>query len=89
MQISLRHLAALILTLVFVAITGFGVIRAAAHSWSLPICWRCGASKVRRSGSYSAIDALVKFLFLVPYRCRACRSRFYGLRVHPNYLSTL
>lgn len=80
MHIGLRYLAALILTLVFVAIAGASVIRAAAYSWYFPTCWHCGASKIRRSASYCITDALAKLLFLVPYRCRGCRSRFYGLR---------
>jgi hypothetical protein len=80
MHLSLRYLAALIFTLVFGVVAGASVIRAAAHSWNLPMCWRCGASKVRRSAMHSMTDLVAKFLFMVPYRCRGCRSRFYGLR---------
>jgi hypothetical protein len=80
MHISLRLLAALILALVFAAIVGTSFLRGALHSLSLPMCWRCGADKVRRSISYCATDSFFKLLFLVPYRCRHCRSRFYGLR---------
>jgi hypothetical protein len=76
----LLPLVALISTLAFVLAGSASVIRAAVHSWSLPMCWRCGADKVRRSGSYGRIDLLVKCLYLVPYRCRGCRARFYGLR---------
>jgi hypothetical protein len=80
MHISLRHLAALILALVFAAIVGASVLQGALHSWSLPMCWHCGANKVRRSISHCVTDEFFKLLFLVPYRCRHCRSRFYGLR---------
>jgi len=80
MQISLRDIAALILTLVFVVTAAINVMQGAAHSWTLPMCWSCGASKVRRSARSRITDALAKFLFLVPYRCRGCRRRFYGLR---------
>jgi hypothetical protein len=80
MHISLRYLAALIPTLAFVVLFSVSLIRAASRSWSLPMCWRCGASKVRRSAIYSITDLVAKFLFMVPYRCRGCRSRFYGLR---------
>jgi hypothetical protein len=80
MQISLRDIAALILTLVFVVTAAISVMQGAAHSLNLPMCWSCGASKVRRSANSRVTDALAKFLFLVPYRCRSCRRRFYGLR---------
>lgn len=80
MHIGLRYLAALIVTLVFVVAAAISVMHGAARSWTLPICWSCGASKVRRSASFCVTDAFVKFLFLVPYRCRGCRRRFYGLR---------
>jgi hypothetical protein len=80
MHPSLRSLAVLIFAFTFSASAGISIIRAAFHSWDLPMCWRCGAGKVHRSTSYSIIDFLVKFLFLVPYRCRGCLSRFYGLR---------
>lgn len=80
MHISLRHLAALLLALVFAAIVGASVLQGALNSWSLPICWRCGANKVRRSVSCSITDKFFKLLFMVPYRCRHCRSRFYAVR---------
>ena len=48
MQISLRDIAALILTLVFVVTAAISVMQGAAHSMTLPMCWSCGASKVRR-----------------------------------------
>lgn len=80
MHLSVRYLAVLIFIFAFVGTIATSFIQAVAHSWKLPICWHCGASKVRRSANYSITDGLVKFLFLVPYRCRGCRSRFYGLR---------
>jgi hypothetical protein len=80
MHINVRYIAVFILTLGFIVTGGVNVILGAARSWTLPMCWRCGAIKVRRSASFGIIDTLVKFLFLVPYRCRGCRSRFYGLR---------
>jgi hypothetical protein len=80
MHPNVRHIAAVLITLVFVMITSVIVLRAAAHSWRIPECWSCGAVKVRRSESYSITDAALKFLYLIPYRCRGCRVRFYGIR---------
>jgi hypothetical protein len=80
MQISVQYVAALILTFTFIVIAAISVIQATARTSTLPLCWRCGANKVRRSAKHCVTDILVKFLFLVPYRCRGCRSRYYGLR---------
>ena len=59
---------------------GILLIQATVHSWTLPVCWRCGTSRVRRSTPQPPIDSVVKFLLIVPYRCRSCRTRFYGFR---------
>jgi hypothetical protein len=56
------------------------VLRAAVRTRRLPLCWNCGASKVRRSLPQHLLDTLVGTVFLNPYRCQGCRVRFYGLR---------
>jgi hypothetical protein len=48
---------------------------------SMPQCWRCGASKIRRSHSHRWLDTFAAFSLLSPFRCRGCRSRFYALRI--------
>jgi hypothetical protein len=80
MHPNLRHIAGVLFALVFVMITGILFLRVAAHSWRIPECWSCGAVKVRRSESHSVTDAALRYLFLIPYRCRGCRVRFYGIR---------
>jgi len=40
-------------------------------------CPSCGASDVRESHSRNVSDALLGLFGMVPYRCRACRSRFH------------
>jgi hypothetical protein len=80
MHVNLKYLIAFIATLAFAVVTGVILIRAAVRSLTLPVCWRCGASHVRRSANSGLADLMVLFLFLVPYRCRACRNRYYGFR---------
>ncbi len=44
----------------------------------LPVrCPRCGSADVRPSYSTRFRDALAGMFALAPYRCRACRARFY------------
>jgi len=40
-------------------------------------CPRCGWRDVRRSMPQGVLDAVVRVLGLVPYRCRTCGARFY------------
>src|SRR5690348_11478298 len=40
-------------------------------------CPKCGWRDVRRSMPQGVIDAVVRVLGLVPYRCRTCGARFY------------
>jgi CheY-like chemotaxis protein len=40
-------------------------------------CPTCGSSEIRRSMRQWALDFVLAFLFLVPFRCRVCRARFY------------
>jgi len=58
------------------------LLRAALRTRHLPLCWNCGASKVRRSLPQHLLDTFSVVLFLNPYRCQGCRMRFYGLRSH-------
>ena len=87
MHIGLRYLV--VITAAFVSVT-VGVIllvQAALHSRSLPVCWHCGTPEVRRSATRLPADLALRFLFLVPYRCRGCLKRFYGFpsaRAIPN-----
>ncbi len=48
------------------------------RTWSLPGCWRCGATKVRPSLSHSWVDLMALVCFLKPYRCGGCLTRFYA-----------
>jgi CheY-like chemotaxis protein len=40
-------------------------------------CAKCGSTEIRPSNRRNALDILVACLFLAPFRCRACRERFY------------
>jgi CheY-like chemotaxis protein len=40
-------------------------------------CRACGSADVRRSESRSLLDIILICFFLVPFRCRYCRRRFY------------
>lgn len=42
-------------------------------------CARCGSTEIRPSNHRNAIDILLACVFIVPFRCRACRKRFYLL----------
>jgi CheY-like chemotaxis protein len=42
-------------------------------------CGQCGSSEIRPSTTRNALDILLACVFLVPYRCRDCRERFYRL----------
>src|SRR5579864_5162269 len=44
------------------------------------ICRMCGRADVRPSWQSGASDALLSWCGRMPYRCRACNSRFYRLR---------
>lgn len=80
----------LIPALVFIAVVLGGVLRVFLHSLTLPYCWRCG-SGVRRSLYPSPADNFLKFVFLVPYRCKSCLRRFYGPKSSQseNYLPSV
>lgn len=82
MSVGLRSVIALASMVGIIATVGVLLVQAAVHSWSLPVCWRCGTPRVRRSTPHSPIDTAVRFILIVPYRCRSCRTRFYGFRTH-------
>ncbi len=42
-------------------------------------CRNCGSAEIRPSNRRNAVDILLGCLFLVPFRCRTCRRRFYLL----------
>jgi len=64
-----RYLAMASVIIVMTAIgLGFAA-RIVAHGLSLPRCWNCGASKVRRSRAGGFIDAAASLLMLRPFRC--------------------
>jgi hypothetical protein len=50
-------------------------------------CAYCGSSEIRPSNRRNALDILLACVFLAPFRCRACRERFYRVRrpslLHP------
>jgi hypothetical protein len=82
MQISLHSLAESILAALLIVVAATVFVRTLIYSWGLPRCWKCGAPKVRRSAHRGAVDTLALVFLLVPYRCRGCRIRFYGVRTH-------
>ena len=41
------------------------------------VCPRCGVADIRPSSYQKAIDHLLRFLLLVPFRCRICLHRFF------------
>jgi hypothetical protein len=56
------------------------MVAAGIRTWNLTRCGCCGAAKVRPSVTRSWLDKLVAVLFLKPYRCAVCRTRFYAFR---------
>ena len=68
----------LIPVLIIIAAVLGGVLRVFLHALTFPYCWRCG-SGVRRSLYVSPADRWLKPVFLVPYRCKGCLTRFYGI----------
>ena len=45
------------------------------------ICPRCGRNDVRESSRRGVGDGLMRLIGLAPYRCRACRNRFFRIPV--------
>jgi hypothetical protein len=43
-----------------------------------PACPRCRRTDVRRSHSRGPVDALARALGFRPFRCRACRARYFA-----------
>ncbi len=80
-----RYLAIIPLVFVVVAVCVGFVVRCFLRGLSLPQCWRCGTSKVRRSRSDGFLDAAVSVFLHRPFRCAACRARFYA----PRFLEPL
>jgi hypothetical protein len=60
----------------------FFIARAALRTVKLPVCWKCGYAKVRRSHTPAALGFIVSMIFLKSYRCRGCRAYFYGFHTH-------
>jgi hypothetical protein len=51
------------------------------------LCPRCGKTRIRPSLQSGMIDSLLRLMLLAPFRCRACRARFYrfalsGTKIH-------
>lgn len=44
------------------------------------ICAKCGEPKAHRSHGRGPLDVIYKLFRMTPYRCRACRARFYTYR---------
>ncbi|HEY4360649.1 MAG TPA: hypothetical protein VGN17_06755 [Bryobacteraceae bacterium] len=82
MHLSLRYMAVITVGMALLLGTFTTWVRAVVHTLPFPACWNCGAEKVRRSANHCLADAFLMALLLVPYRCRGCRVRFYGLRTH-------
>jgi len=45
---------------------------------SFPNCPACGRDDVRRSRSRGIIDLVIRAFGFRPYRCRACRTRYFS-----------
>jgi hypothetical protein len=82
MQVNLHTLAESILAALLLVAAATIFVRTLIYSLGLPRCWKCGAPKVRRSARRGVVDTLALVFLLVPYRCRGCRIRFYGIRTH-------
>ena len=52
------------------------------RTFSLPYCWKCGFTSVRRSQSHHPLDVVARLVFLYPYRCGKCQKRFYCFGAH-------
>ena len=50
------------------------------RAMSSPICPRCGRNDVRQSARRGVGDRFMALIGLAPYRCRACRNRFFRFR---------
>jgi hypothetical protein len=46
------------------------------RSQKVPLCFSCGAMKMRASRRVSLLDRVSGYLLLRPYRCEGCRERF-------------
>jgi len=80
-----RYLA-IVASVIVILTIGIGfIIRSVFRGWAMPRCWRCGATKVRRSRSAGFLDTAATFLLLRPVRCSGCRERFYA----PRFLEPL
>lgn len=77
---GLRLFLLIVLAVAFLITIGLGLAQAAYRSWTLPVCWHCGARQVRYSMSRRTRDNFLRLLLLVPYRCWLCQRRFYGFR---------
>ena len=44
------------------------------------ICAKCGEPKAHRSHSKGFLDSVYKLFQMIPYRCHACKARFYTYR---------
>jgi len=45
---------------------------------AMPCCPSCNGGDVRRSRRGGLLDSMVRLFGLHPYRCRACRSRYFA-----------
>lgn len=80
MHLSLKLFLVVVVAVGFLIALGLGLAQAAYRSWSLPMCWHCGARQVRYSTTRRFGDSMLRMLLIVPYRCWVCQQRFYGFR---------
>jgi hypothetical protein len=45
--------------------------------WKDGFCPHCTSKKIRRANRQGLLENILKFFFVSPYRCRACRRKFY------------
>jgi hypothetical protein len=45
------------------------------------VCPRCGVADIRPSYYQNGFDKVLRFFFIVPYRCRICRKRWLRLAI--------
>jgi hypothetical protein len=88
MHLSLRYIAVIVFAVAPLIGACVALFLAAYRSVSLPVCLHCGAKEVHRSAANRAVDMLVRFVSLVPYRCWVCNRRFYGFRSSNASLQT-
>jgi hypothetical protein len=59
----------------------YSLIAAMIRGFQIPLCFYCGAAKVRPSRRSSYLDLFAMMLLMRAYRCSGCQTRFRALRL--------